>query len=307
LPAPVCLVKAFGSFYLTLQAAMKRIALPSLLLNLALIATVAALTIHYKRSERVSSETQQTSSKPAVSAPQASKFHWSQVESADYATYVSNLRAIGCPEPTIKSIVSDELDALLTVTETPLSQSTSSTKSNNPLQKSVAGSHPSSGSMGSSSTDAPRTENPDTESSAKKAAILASLFPKTSTPHQSVLTAATATPRPGPATLNEADSSAGETPTAEAVAPPVEEAPLPVVMQPLDPASNLQLTPEEVVVINESRGEFIKEINQVPQVPTDPTYNQIWNNARFRSDAVLRAGMGDARFNVYQTSTIQEP
>jgi len=32
-------------------------------------------------------------------------FHWSQIESPDYRKYVSNLRAIGCPELTIKDII----------------------------------------------------------------------------------------------------------------------------------------------------------------------------------------------------------
>ena len=33
------------------------------------------------------------------------QFHWSQVESGDYRQYIANLRAVGCPEPTIRDIV----------------------------------------------------------------------------------------------------------------------------------------------------------------------------------------------------------
>ncbi len=33
------------------------------------------------------------------------QFHWRQVESTNYRTYIANLRGIGCPEPTIKDIV----------------------------------------------------------------------------------------------------------------------------------------------------------------------------------------------------------
>lgn len=36
-------------------------------------------------------------------------FDWHQVESADYRTYVKNLRAIGCPEETVKDIVTADL------------------------------------------------------------------------------------------------------------------------------------------------------------------------------------------------------
>jgi hypothetical protein len=36
-------------------------------------------------------------------------FHWSQVESADYRKYIANLRAIGCPEETIKDFIMTDL------------------------------------------------------------------------------------------------------------------------------------------------------------------------------------------------------
>lgn len=36
-------------------------------------------------------------------------FDWRQVESADYQTYIKNLRAIGCPEETVKDIVAADL------------------------------------------------------------------------------------------------------------------------------------------------------------------------------------------------------
>ena len=36
-------------------------------------------------------------------------FHWKELESPDFATFIQNLRGIGCPEPTIRDIVSGEL------------------------------------------------------------------------------------------------------------------------------------------------------------------------------------------------------
>ena len=36
---------------------------------------------------------------------QTNVFHWRQVESTDYRTYIANLRKIGCPEATIKDII----------------------------------------------------------------------------------------------------------------------------------------------------------------------------------------------------------
>jgi len=39
-------------------------------------------------------------------------FSWQQIESADYPTYVSNLRQVGCPEQTIRDIIIADVNAL---------------------------------------------------------------------------------------------------------------------------------------------------------------------------------------------------
>jgi hypothetical protein len=41
-----------------------------------------------------------------------SRFHWSALESAEYPTYIANLRAIGCPELTIRDIVLPDIEEL---------------------------------------------------------------------------------------------------------------------------------------------------------------------------------------------------
>jgi len=57
--------------------------------------------------------------KPAVPARElsserarneAASFSWSQIESSDYAAYAQNLRKVGCPERTIRILVSAELE-----------------------------------------------------------------------------------------------------------------------------------------------------------------------------------------------------
>jgi hypothetical protein len=45
--------------------------------------------------------------------PSAARFNWSTVESADYKTYIANLRAIGCPEETVRDIILADIDKLL--------------------------------------------------------------------------------------------------------------------------------------------------------------------------------------------------
>ena len=41
------------------------------------------------------------------------EFSWEQLESEDYKTYIARLRAIGCPEQTIRDIIISDLDKLL--------------------------------------------------------------------------------------------------------------------------------------------------------------------------------------------------
>lgn len=46
---------------------------------------------------------------PASHAPETSAFHWRQLDAPDFQTFVANLRNIGCPEATIRDIITGEL------------------------------------------------------------------------------------------------------------------------------------------------------------------------------------------------------
>ena len=48
----------------------------------------------------------------AAAIAKSPAFQWSQLEAPDFATFVKNLRAIGCPEVTIRDILSGELDEI---------------------------------------------------------------------------------------------------------------------------------------------------------------------------------------------------
>jgi len=43
---------------------------------------------------------------------QPMQFRWAQIESSNYRTYISNLRGIGCPEQTIRDIITADVHAL---------------------------------------------------------------------------------------------------------------------------------------------------------------------------------------------------
>ena len=53
----------------------------------------------------------------ATNRVDASRFHWSVVETNDFEAYVANLRGIGCPDPTVRHLVTGEIEALYTERE----------------------------------------------------------------------------------------------------------------------------------------------------------------------------------------------
>jgi len=61
---------------------------------------------------------------PGAPNPPAARFNWREVESPDYRTYIANLRAIGCPEETIRDIVIADVSKLFAVRKDTLRDST---------------------------------------------------------------------------------------------------------------------------------------------------------------------------------------
>ncbi len=105
----------------------RRLFFSSLLLNLALLGWIAWAVSSPKPSPtRPERAPQPATPSPAPeparaeaalkTAPveQPPPFHWRQVESSDYRIYIANLRAVGCPETTIRDIIRAELDELYT-------------------------------------------------------------------------------------------------------------------------------------------------------------------------------------------------
>ena len=56
----------------------------------------------------------------ALPSAEVKTFHWSQIESADYRTYIANLLGIGCPEQTIRDLVKADVDSLYVSRRQPL-------------------------------------------------------------------------------------------------------------------------------------------------------------------------------------------
>lgn len=86
----------------------------SVLMNLVLIGAAGYVLVQKPGAWRDHSEVQPSdstvakevgTSSQATPQPAAAPFQWSQLESANYATYISNLRAVGCPEQTVRDII----------------------------------------------------------------------------------------------------------------------------------------------------------------------------------------------------------
>lgn len=82
----------------------------SLLLNLALCSTVVVLWNRGNEPHQVMVQPSAKKTPEARAAkPVPSFFQWTQLEARDFATFVKNLRSIGCPELTIRDIIAGEL------------------------------------------------------------------------------------------------------------------------------------------------------------------------------------------------------
>ena len=103
---------------------MKKLLGISILLNLSLLCVVVSFLAGRKKENFSAAPASLSQASAVATAPdpsasdtlpaaQPKPFRWSQLEAPDYATYISNLRSIGCPEQTILDIVSADVDAAI--------------------------------------------------------------------------------------------------------------------------------------------------------------------------------------------------
>jgi len=83
----------------------------SLLANVLLAALACYLAAHFWPTNSAAVTSSAATTPPRT---QPRPFHWSQLESSDYRVYIANLRAIGCPAPTLRDIISADVDTLYT-------------------------------------------------------------------------------------------------------------------------------------------------------------------------------------------------
>jgi hypothetical protein len=245
----------------------------SILLNLALIGCLVWILqgrteTNPKPLPPVSDDTsQQRAAAPAPPVQAASKpFRWSQLESTDYRTYIANLRGIGCPEQTIRDLITADLDGLYAPKRDALQRKLAS------ADASVAGAvakHDSEAAL----------ETLQTEESATLATLLG--------PVPSAIQVASDT----------APSSAPATQRTAAAAP----VSLPLVFQDIDPGA-VSLNERQIRAINDLKQSFVDQVGGPNQDPNDPGYRERWLKAQPEIDANLRGIIGVNAFQDYQVA-----
>jgi hypothetical protein len=99
---------------------MKRFLTASVAINILLAGFVLWLVRAGRPAEKTSSAPARTldtraksktpPAKPPSAVSAAVSFHWSQLESTNYRTYIANLRGIECPEQTVRDIIAADVD-----------------------------------------------------------------------------------------------------------------------------------------------------------------------------------------------------
>jgi hypothetical protein len=94
---------------------MKRAFKVSLLLNLMLvgwIAWVSEKSGNSKSADQPAPDRREPAQRIEGHPQTETKFRWSQVESPDYRQYIDNLKAIGCPQQTVRDIITADVHSL---------------------------------------------------------------------------------------------------------------------------------------------------------------------------------------------------
>jgi len=226
------------------------------------------------------------SAPPIVQQAESQPFNWSQLESADYRTYIKNLRGIGCPEATLRAIVTEDVGALYR-------------KRSRELEQKLADINNSSWSVQFRSFNSQQTLKAELQKlPGEEAAEIADLLGLQPTPAQEV--AMNTTPS------SQADatpsSQVGATPASQlsrsrnsSQSPPV----LPLVFQNVD-LHALNLNNQQVQAINDLRQSFVDAIGGLNQDPQDPAYLDRWQKAQPEADLILQGMLGIMAWETYQ-------
>jgi hypothetical protein len=197
-------------------------------------------------------------------------FRWSQLNSTNYHIFVKNLRGIGCPEPTVRAIVTADVDAVYRRIRTDLEQKLAASASNSwSHELAAAGAEP--------ALRAELQHLPEEETWLIDGYLG---LPHATNP------AAVVTTQPPPV----------RRPNQPAAGPPVTT---PLVFQNFDPAE-LGLSDDQVQMITSLRQNFMEQIGGASQDPNDPAYLARWQQAQPALDNMLLGMLGSDVYVKFQ-------
>jgi hypothetical protein len=258
---------------------MKLWLLASCLLNVALGCYAGYLLI---RKSPISSYTkiqEKPSAAPEVKIPDTPKpFHWSQIESPDFATYVANLRSIGCPEATIRDIVAAEMKEIFDEKRRALAERNHLGASRQTIdkeyQKLAQEEHAIVARMVSDSSVASSRSASSTTGTASPY-LAGAMRQRTENPSWPIVFQGLVSgigPQTNGAYGISANSRAGQASA---------------------------LSPAQTEVVRDLQQQFVQDIGGPNQNPADPVYLKKWQAAQKDSNDSLRAQLGWAAFEDY--------
>ncbi len=253
-----------------------------------------------------------------VSVPRVepAPFNWSQLASADYRTYVQNLRRIGCPEATLRAIVTADVDARYRQRSGELEKKLDDL--DNGSWAAQLGSYQDQQALKLELEKLPAEETAEINNFLDlnpAAAETAQPMASTSQPssggtlpagnqvvanggaNNELANAEGVQPLSKAATVNAAGqtTSFSQPLVAGQLPPTPKSATLPLVFQPVDPAA-INLTASQQQVVNNLRQDFINSVSGSSQNPADPAYQQTWQQAQTQSDQMTIVQLG---YNAY--------
>ena len=248
---------------------IKSILTISLILNaLALGVCVKLMPVKYvtESANRSLEVPPPASTLPVVQAP---SFSWTQIQSEDNATLITNLRRIGCPEQTIRWIITGKLDDFYAEKSRTLPHSISTEEDLKKLEQ---------------------YENRMLSN------LLSSPTPQMSTKEvpQNRMENSGTTAQEGESLQGESNSVLKEEPIQ-----------LPVAFQNVNPAE-VQLDPLQQGAVAQVQQQFLDAVGGSNQNPNDPAYRQRWVKAQPQYDEQLMIKLGTEAYNLYQINAVQQ-
>jgi len=204
-------------------------------------------------------------------------FRWSQLDAPDYHIYVKNLRAIGCPEPAVRAIVTADVHAVYHAMINDLEKGRSDLPgleavkiadylglTSAPVQLAA---------IGASSSALVTADNLDLNSAPVQMAA-----------------AAAASPSPLPGDSEELQ--------------PEQPVVMPLVFQSVNLAA-LGLPEAQKQTIEDMRKSFVEKVGGTEQNPSDPAYLAVWQQNQPLIDNQLLYVLGRPKYFEYQLQTAQ--